>query len=133
MAEDLEAVNEAVAGDTPVAVAKSPLTLPFMLTLAALTIYFAFQTVQLLADRSNLIAVKGSQEGAIQEAQKVQAQFKNLVGKTGELADQGHAGAKMVMEELFQRGIGAAPQAAPPQTKLPETKAPTKGEAKPAK
>ena len=43
----------------------------------------------------------------MQEAQKVQAQFKSLVANTGELAAQGHAGAKMVMEELQKRGLGA--------------------------
>jgi cell division protein FtsL len=125
MAEDVEK-DVLDRSDSPVAAAKSPLALPFMLTLAALTIYFVFETVQLFSERSNLVAVKTSQDGAIQEAQKIQAQFKNLVSKTSELADQGHAGAKMVMEELFQRGIGPAPQAVSPQTKppaKPETKA----------
>lgn len=99
---------------------KSPLTLPFLLIQAALLLHFAFQTVQLLAERSNMAMVKSSQEAAIQEAQKVQAQFKLLVSKTSELADQGHAGAKMVMEELLQRGV-SAPQAAPPASKAPGT------------
>lgn len=126
MAEDLESANELKPADGPVA--KPPLTLPFILTLAALTIYFVFQTFQLLTERSNLLMVKSSQESAIQEAQKVQAQFKTLVNKTQELANQGHAGAKMVMEELLQRGIGSAPQPAAPEAKLPG-----KPEAKPAK
>ena len=101
---------------------------PFIITLVALMIYFAFQTLQLAIERNNLGVVKANQDAAIQEAQKVQTQFKTLVSKTGELAAQGHAGARMVMEELQKRGLGAAPE-----TKMPETKAPPKSETKPAK
>jgi hypothetical protein len=101
---------------------------PFIITLVALMIYFAFQTLQLAVERNNLGLVKANQNAAIQEAQKVQAQFKTLVTKTGELAAQGHAGAKMVMEELQKRGLGAAPEAI-----MPETKAPAKSDTKPAK
>ena len=109
-------------------VAPSVLTLPFIITLVAVTIYFAFQTLQLSIERNNLGLVKANQDAAMQEAQKVQAQFKTLVTKTGELAGQGHAGAKMVMEELQKRGLGAAPEAI-----MPETKAPPKRDTKPAK
>ncbi len=128
MAEEIDNVDETERQDAPPAGQRPASSLPFILTLTALLIYFAFQTLQLLNERSNLAMVKSNQDGAIQEAQKVQAQFKTLVGKTSELADQGHAGAKMVMEELFKRGIGSAPQAAPP-----ETKAPAKVEPKPVK
>ena len=106
---------------------------PFIITLVALMIYFAFQTLQLAIERNNLGVVKANQDAAIQEAQKVQTQFKTLVSKTGELAAQGHAGARMVMEELQKRGLGAAPEAPTPETKRPETKAPPKSETKPAK
>jgi hypothetical protein len=120
MAEEMENVDEAEERvDRPVAQEKANSNLPFILTLAALIIYFGFQTVQLLSERSNMTLVKSNQEAAIQEVQKVQAQFKNLVGKTSELADQGHAGAKMVMEELLKRGVSSAPQAMPPETKAP--------------
>ncbi|HEY7218378.1 MAG TPA: hypothetical protein VH985_08285 [Candidatus Binatia bacterium] len=107
--------------------------LPLIITLAALTLYFGFQTLQSVSERSNLTAVKGNQDAAMLEAQKVQAQFKTLVTKTGQLADQGHAGAKMVMEELQKRGIGFAPEAAAPETKVPETKTPAKTESKSAR
>lgn len=114
MAEENESLDAPDRVERHPAPEKSPLTLPFLLTLAALLLYFAFQTVQLLGERSNMAMVKGSQEAAIQEAQKVQAQFKSLVSKTSELADQGHAGAKMVMEELLQRGVSAPPAAKAP-------------------
>ncbi|HEX9788225.1 MAG TPA: hypothetical protein VGB09_09365 [Candidatus Binatia bacterium] len=123
MAEEIENASEAERVDFPPAAEKSILTLPFSLTLAALVIYFGFQTLQLLNERSNLILVKSTQEAAIQEAQKVQAQFKTLVSKISELAEKGHAGAKMVMEELLNRGVSAAP----------ETKSPGATETKPVK
>ena len=102
---------------------KTHTTLPFIITLIALLIYFSFQTLSLLTERGNLGLVKGSQEAAIQEAEKVQTQFKALVTKTGELADKGHAGAKMVMEGLQRQGMGIAGP----------SKTPEKAEAKPAK
>jgi hypothetical protein len=118
-----EEIQEQVAAETTWS------NLPFIITLAALTIYFGFQTVQLLSERGNLAQVKSNQEAAIQEAQKVQTQFRNLVTKTSQLAAQGHAGAKMVMEELQKRGVGFASEPATPETKAP----PSKPDTKPAK
>ena len=98
-------------------------TLPMAITLIALLIYFAFQTLQLVSERSNLASVRANQEAALQESQKVQTQFKTLVTQTSELANQGHAGAKMVIDELQKRGVGVPPPAKPAD----------KLEAKPAK
>ena len=124
---ELEDISEPVRNDVS-PVANKPSQLPWILTLTALLIYFAFQTLQLVSERSNLGMVKSNQEGAIQEAQKVQAQFKTLVSKTSELADQGHAGAKMVMDELLKRGVNESPQPAPPDAKalVPPQPKPTK-------
>jgi uncharacterized protein HemX len=78
--------------------------IPFAITLAALLVYFGFQTVQLIAQRSELSAVKSSQDAALQAAQNVQQQFNTIMTKTSELAKQGHAGAKMVLEGLQRIG-----------------------------
>lgn len=102
--------------------------LPLVITLVALVIYFGFQTFSMLGERGNLGQVKSSQDNALQEAQKIQTQFRTLVTKTGELADKGHAGAKLVMEGLQRQGMGLAGPAA----KSAEN-APAKAEAKPAK
>lgn len=83
--------------------------LPFGLAAVALLLYFAFQFLNLMIERGNLLDVKASQEGAIQEAQKIQAQFKTLVSRTSDLASQGHPGAKMVMESLQAQPLGAPP------------------------
>jgi hypothetical protein len=119
MAEETDNIEEAEPVARAVTQHNVSSNLPFILTLAALIVYFAFQTLQLLGERSNMTLVKSNQESAIQEAQKVQAQFKSLVAKTSELADQGHAGAKMVMEELLKRGVSSAPQGMPPESKTP--------------
>ena len=133
MAEENDKILEREETLEDSAVPQPVSNLPFIITLVALTIYFVFQTLQLATERSNLGMVKANQDAAIQEAQKVQTQFKTLVSKTGVLAAQGHAGARMVMEELQKRGLGASPEAPTPQTKMPETKALPKSETKPAK
>ena len=85
--------------------ALSQSNLPLVITLVALLAYFGFQTFSLVGERDNLGQMKIRQENALQEAQKIQSQFRTLVTKTGELADKGHAGAKMVMEGLQRQGM----------------------------
>ena len=111
--------------------APPPSNLPLIITLVALITYFGFQTVSLLAERGNLGQVKASQEAGLQEAQRIQAQFRTIVAKTGELADKGHAGAKMVMEGLQRQGMGMAGPAKSPEK--PSEKVIDKIEAKPGK
>ena len=82
--------------------------LPLMLTLIGLVIWFGFQTLHLAFERSNLNAVRSSQESAIDESQKLRAQFESLINKTTELANKGHAGAKMILDELQKRAMPAA-------------------------
>jgi hypothetical protein len=60
----------------------------------------------------------------MQESEKIRAQFQTLMTKTAELANKGHAGAKMVVDELQKRGVGIAPVERP--TEKPETKSKTK-------
>ena len=125
-ADDGEEPSASQSGQRPIS------QLPFIITLVALLLFFAFQTLSLLTERANLGSVKSNQDGALQEAQKVQSQFRLLVSKTGELADQGHAGAKMIMEGLQRQGIGFAPETKAPPAKS-EPSAPAKTETKAAK
>jgi hypothetical protein len=126
MADDVENTTAQPIEDRQTAIAVTPaLSLPFIITLAALLLFFGFQTLQFIIERSNLAMVKSNQDSALQEAQKVQEQFKTLVTKTNQLAEQGHAGARMVMEGLQRQGLGAPPPS--------ESKAPSKAETKPAK
>jgi hypothetical protein len=125
MADDIEnAVAQPVQDRETTVAVKPALNLPFIITLTALLLFFGFQTLQLIVERGNLGMMKSNQDSALQEAQKVQEQFKTLVTKTNQLAEQGHVGARMVMEGLQRQGFGAPP---------PESKAPSKTETKPAK
>ena len=88
---------------------------PLLLMMVSVLIWFAFQTLQLVVERSNLTAVKANFESAMQESQKMQSQLQSLVSKTLELANQGNPAAKAAVLELEKRGIpikGAAPQPA---------------------
>jgi hypothetical protein len=89
--------------------------LPLTILLSALVLWFGFQTLQLATERANLGEARGHQEAAMQEAKKLRTQFESLISKTSELANKGHAGAKLVMEELQKRGMGAQPEAITPQ------------------
>jgi hypothetical protein len=99
--------------------------LPLIILLIALLLWFGFQTLQLATERANLGEARGHQEAAMQEAQKLRTQFESLVGKISELANKGHAGAKLVMDELQKRGMAAQPETMTPKTQ-PETVTPKK-------
>jgi hypothetical protein len=105
--------------DTPVEETRPPRnpgsTLALTLVLVSLVLWFGFQAFQMIRERSNLSLVRASQDSAIQEAEKIRTQFESLISKLSELANKGHAGAKMVLDELQNRGMGPAPDAATPQ------------------
>lgn len=86
---------------------------PLVILLIALTIWFGFQALQLATERTNLGDARGHQEAAMQEAQKLRAQFESLISKTSDLANKGHSGAKLVMDELQKRGTRVEPESGP--------------------
>jgi hypothetical protein len=89
--------------------------LPLTILLVALVLWFGFQTLQLATERVNLGEARGHQEAAMQESQKLRTQFESLISKTSELANKGHAGAKLVMDELQKRGMTAQSEAITPK------------------
>jgi len=102
-----------------------PSNLPLLITLVSLLIWFGFQTLQLARERSNMIFLKANQETPMQESQKVQAQFQSTLAKLADLANQGHAGARLIVEQLQRQGLSFGPGPAP------EMKSELKTEAKP--
>lgn len=116
--EEEEAVEETAARKS------GPSSIALTITIVALILWFGFQAFQLVRERSNLRAVKANQEGAMQESERIRGQFQTLMTKIAALANQGHAGAKMVMDELQKRGVGAAPEERPPE--MPDSKTKTK-------
>jgi uncharacterized protein HemX len=101
-----------------------PSSVALTITVIAVILWFGFQAFQQVSDRSKLYLVKANQESAMQESEQVQVQFKTLMTKVADLANQGHAGAKMVVDELQKMGMGFAPGEKP--TEKPESKAKAK-------
>jgi len=81
------------------------LSLALALTIVSLLIWFGFQTTQVVIERNNLGALKANMDGAMQDSQKLQTQLHSLISKTAELASQGNAAAKAVVDELEKKGI----------------------------
>ena len=121
-----ETVAEEVAVDNP------PSNLPLIITLVSLLIWFGFQTLQFARERSNMTFLKANQETALQESQKVQTQFQAILAKLSELANRGHTGAKLVVDQLQRQGLSFRPEPRPEiKTELKtETKSETKPEVK---
>jgi hypothetical protein len=115
MENELPAVEE--TRDQPFASAepaeKPGSSLPLILTIIAVLIWFGFQTVQLSLERNNLNVLKANLEAPAQEAQKTRAQLETLISKIVELANQGNANAKAAVEEIEKRGIPVKGVAAP--------------------
>jgi len=107
MENEVPAVEETEQQDVTAAepAERSGSALPLILTIVSVLIWFAFQTVQLVLERNNLTALTANLETPMQESQKMQTQLQSLVTKTAELANQGNAGARAVVEELEKRGI----------------------------
>lgn len=95
------------------------LFLPVLLVIVAVTAWFAFQTVQLVKERSSLTRLKAGQEQTLQNAQKMRAQLDSIAGGVARLAEQGNADAKLVVKALRDRGIVLHPDKA-------DTKGPSK-------
>jgi type II secretory pathway pseudopilin PulG len=103
---------EQVRSDTWAAVA--------LLTIAVVA-WLSFQTVQQIRERSALQNVRTAQEAALERAQRIRAQFDTITKKTLELAQQGNAGATLIVEELARRGVTITPSSSagplPPPSK----------------
>jgi hypothetical protein len=119
-----EIVEEEEAVEETAAVKSGPSSVALTIAIISIILWFSFQAFQLVRDRSNLRMVKTNQEGAMQESEKVRGQLQTLMTKVSELANQGHAGAKMVMDQLQKLGVGGAPEERPPEK--PDTKSKTK-------
>lgn len=71
----------------------------------AVVAWFAFQTYELVRERSSLQSVKVAQEPTIEQAQKLRAQLDIISRKTLELAQRGNSGAALIVEQLARRGV----------------------------
>ena len=87
--------------------------LPVLLVVVALFLLVAFQTVGLFRDHDTLIAVRASQETTVQEGTKLRQQLGAIAGQTAELANNGDAVAKDVVEAMRKQGLTLSPPNAP--------------------
>jgi hypothetical protein len=95
-------------GSRPEQARSDPWTAVGLLTVAIVA-WLSFQTVQQIRERTALQTVRTAQEAAIERAQKIRGQFDTIAKKTLELAQQGNAGAALIMEELARRGVTISP------------------------
>jgi hypothetical protein len=107
--------NEVQERETVSAPVERASNVPLTILLIALVVWFGFQTLQLATERANLGEARGHQEAAMQESEKLRSQFESLISKTSELANKGHTGAKLVMDELQKRGMMAQPEVMAPK------------------
>ena len=106
--------------ETPAAESKyqsSIVFIPLCLLAVSWTLWVVFQMVMLLQEGANLKTLRANQEPTIQQAQKVRAQLDSIAAKTAELAANGNAGAKTIVDALKQRGITINPKANQTQAK----------------
>ena len=86
---------------------------PMLLGAAALAAWFAFQTQQLMRERSQLTALHAAQDAQVEAATKLRASLDAMAAATAKLADGGNVNARLLVEELRKRGITINPNAAP--------------------
>jgi hypothetical protein len=101
-------MTDSSAGDPA---GRSSLVLPLAILATAFFLLVGFQTTQLIRERDNLLAARVSQEPTLQQAAKLRQQIDTLVGKTAQLANDGDAGARTVVDELRRQGITLKPPA----------------------
>jgi len=85
------------------------LMLPVLLTVLALFLLVALQTVQVMRDHSALTAFRTAQQANVDAGEKLRQQLQALAGQTAELANAGDAAAKDVVEEMRKQGFTLAP------------------------
>ena len=81
------------------------LDLPVGLVLLAFFLITAFQTNQLVRQRSTLQAVESAQAGGLAQADKLRLQFQLLAEQTTQLANAGDPGAKAALAQLQAQGV----------------------------
>jgi len=83
--------------------------LPVLLTVLALFLLVALQTVQVVRDHGALVAFRASQQASVQAGEKLRQQLETLAGQTAVLANEGDAAAKDVVEQMRKQGFTLSP------------------------
>ncbi|MFA6280499.1 MAG: hypothetical protein WC612_06890 [Bdellovibrionales bacterium] len=104
------------------------LLLPMAVMAFTMALFFVFQLTQVMRDRSFLTQTAAQLETPYAESQKLNAQFGGLVVGTRQLAEQGNATAKELVNRLKQIGVlpnqEATPADSPASVPVAHEKAP---------
>ncbi len=76
---------------------------------SAFVLWFAFQTVQLMAERRNLATLAAGQEPIYANAQKMRDQLDALAAGVARLAERDNANAVALVKALNERGVTINP------------------------
>ncbi len=75
-------------------------------TILGLLVFLIYQSVD---ERSALLTTKAAQEQPLRQTEQVKTQLKGLASSTAQLANQGHAGAKQIVEAMEREGVTLKP------------------------
>jgi len=81
------------------------LYLPLLGLAITVLMLIVFQTVQLSSERSAILTVKGNQDAAVAESQKVRDQFESISKGVAQLASKGNPNAVQIVNQLEKRGV----------------------------
>jgi predicted PurR-regulated permease PerM len=87
--------------------------LPVALLALAFFLMLLFQMVQLVRQSQSLVVFAANQENAMQEAARLRQAADALAGDIAQLAQQGNANAKQVVDEMARQNINLHPQTPP--------------------
>ena len=86
--------------------------IPLLLLAITVVAAMAFQTFQLLRERTQLAAANESLSPQHRAASAIRVSLDTLATGTAKLAAEGNANARTLVEELRQRGVTITPQGA---------------------
>lgn len=90
---------------------------PLLLTVLAVTGWFAFQSVNLAMEREQLGKAQSALESQQANATKLRASLDAVATATAKLAADGNSNARIIVDELRKRGITINSAASAPTTK----------------
>lgn len=95
---------------------------PLLLAFITLTLWFGFQTIQLVKERDNLTNLRNNQTPIYNNAQKMRTQLDQIAAEVARLAQGGNANAVQLVNALRARGITIDPSKAKPAGDAPAKK-----------
>jgi hypothetical protein len=87
---------------------------PVLLLAIGSNAWFAFQATQLMAERQLLRQSRQAQDAQVEQSRKLRESLDALARDTLRLAERGNPGAKLIVDELRNRGVTINPEQAAP-------------------